>query len=960
MEITKKKSKILVICMVLMMVLGIIIPTANDRVYAADGTITIKVGREIDYSSHFTHYFYAGDKDSPVYCAQPQLPTPPSGSYAYNFISPTSMLAKCLYYGYGGPGFYDYTDKQLKGSWDGEDDAYCLTHIIISIAYDKTTSVDVDPFVGLSGAWKTKAQTLYNYINTLPDPPKNYRAYSIKVSGCQDILGSFNDVGNIKIVKSSADKSMTDGNACYSLAGAKYGLYYGNTLIDTITTDSDGVGILENVLVANYTIKEISASKGYALDIKSYNCKVSDNTTTTLNVKEQPKDDPIGILLRKGDAETEKPLPQGSGTLQNAIYEVKYYKHTASGKSLAATWRFKTDKNGIAHFAKSDLDTSFKNSKFYYSAAGDPCIPLGTITVQEVKAPEGYLLNSKMYTREITAGSGTVESVYTYNTPEIGSDAEVAEQPKRGDLKLVKVKDGNMQRLANVQFKITSKTTGESHIVCTDENGVIDTSSSWNSHKTDTNGGTSESGVWFGEIGAIDDDKGALLYDYYTLDEIRGENNKNLKLLKNVEFRIYRDSSVLDLGTVTDDVVRINTTAIDSETKNHISFADGKATIIDTVKYKGLIEGREYTISGTLMDKATGEPVIVDGKKLTSEESFTCRNEDGTVDIKFNFNANNLKGKTLVVFEKCFDVVAKEEIASHEDINDIEQSIAIPEIGTKAIGKKTGLNIVSNTGKQAIIDTVKYENILKDEKYELKTWLVDENGSSIFGIKPVIKEFIAKDSNGSIATEISFDAEKMEGHDVIVFEELYIINKDSGKKEIVADHKNVNSKEQTISIPKIGTKASVEGTKDNVLKPSGKQTLVDTISYSNLISGKEYKIRTWLVDENGKKIEGTEIENKFVAEKKNGEVKVKITFDTSKLMGDKVVFFEEVYLLDSDSEILVGEHKDKTDDNQTLTIDRPIDSPKTGDNNIVWIFLIIAILAGGSAFALFRKNEKNE
>ena len=65
-----------------------------------------------------------------LYCAQPQLPSPKEGTYSYSFLSPDSMLAKCLYYGYGGPGFSDYTDRQLSGQWDGEDDAYCLTHII--------------------------------------------------------------------------------------------------------------------------------------------------------------------------------------------------------------------------------------------------------------------------------------------------------------------------------------------------------------------------------------------------------------------------------------------------------------------------------------------------------------------------------------------------------------------------------------------------------------------------------------------------------------------------------------------------------------------------------------------------------------------------------------------------------------------------------------------------------------
>lgn len=792
--ITGTRRKILVVLLALTIVFTTMIPSSNDEAYAADGTISLKVGRTINYSGFFTHYFYAGDKDNPVFCAQPQLPAPSGGTYSYSFLSPTSMLAKCLYYGLGGPGYEAYTDKQLSGSWDGEDDAYALTHIVISIAYDRTTTADVDPFAGLDSTWKAKAQALYNYISTLPAPPANYRSYIIRNGGCQDILGSFNDTGSIKIVKSSRDKTMTDNNSCYSLAGAKYGVYYGSRLIGTITTDANGAGTLDNVLVANYTIKEISASKGYAIDASSYNCSVKNETTTTVSVTEQPKDDPIAILLEKGDGETDKATPQGGAKLENAVYEIKYYKHTASGKVLDRTWRVKTGANGIAHLSDTDLDKTFDNSPFFYSAAGDPCFPLGTVTVQEVKAPEGYLLNSKIYTTEITEGTGIVESVYTYNTPKIGSADEVAEQPKRGDIKFVKVKDGTMQRLANVQFKITSKTTGESHIVCTDENGMVDTSSSFNSHKTDTNEGTFESGLWFGEPSAVDDEKGALLYDWYTLDEIRGESNEGLKLAKDVEFRVYRDSAVVDLGTVTDDVVKIKTTALDSDTKNHISLADNKVTIIDTVEYRNFTEGKKYKMQGTLMDRETGKAVEVDGKKVTVEKEFTCRDENGTIEMEFTFDATKLGGTDVVVFEKAYDVEAKEVITTHEDINDDNQRVTIPKIGTKAIGESSGTNVISYQGKQTIIDTISFENLLPGQKYVAKTWLVDANGNKISGINPVETSFTAETPDGTVDVKITFDAVDLAGNKVVVFEEISLDGK------VVGEHKDVNDNNQTVTV----------------------------------------------------------------------------------------------------------------------------------------------------------------
>lgn len=905
------RRRLLVLFLTFVIVFTGIIPSTTEKAYAADGTITLKVGRVIDYSAWGTHYFYAGEKDHPVFCSQPQMAAPDAGSYEYNFIKPTSMLAKCLYYGLGGPGFEDYTDKKLRGQWDGEDDAYALTHIVISIAYDETTSASVDPYYGLNDTWKTKAKNLYEYIKDLPDPPKNYKAFRIRNEGCQDILGSFNDTGSIKLEKKSANTAITSGSTDYSLKGAKYGVYCDGNLIGTITTDADGKGSLDNVLVEDYVIKELEPSKGYAIDATAHNCKVKTDETTTVTVKEKPKNDPIGILLEKGDAEKNKAVPSGGCTLKGAVYEIKYYKHTSDGKKLDRTWRVKTNEKGIAHLSEADLDKSFDNDKFYVSDAGDPCIPLGTVTVQEVKAPEGYFINDKVYTTDITDDGKDIESVYTYNTPKIGSAVQMAETPKRGDIILVKVKDGTMQRLANVQFKITSKTTGESHIVCTDENGMIDTRNSFNAHKNDTNGGTSESGLWFGEIKAIDPAKGALLYDYYTLDELRGDNNKGLKLAKDIEFRIYRDSAVVDLGTITDDEITLKTKAVDSETGNHISLADNKVTIIDTVQYEHFNVGKTYKIKGTLMDRDTGKPVMVNGQAVTSETEFKCSQEDGTVKVTFEFDATELAGTNVVVFEKAFDAETDEEFVSHEDINDDGQRITIPEIGTQALGENTKANIVGNCGTQTIIDTVAYEKLLPGEKYTLKTWLVDKDGNQIEGIEPVETSFTAEAESGTAEAKISFEADALNGQDVTVFEEVYL------GSALVGEHKDTEDEDQTVSIPEIGTKAIGEDTGKNIVNNHGMQTIVDTVGYANLIAGKTYTMKTWLVDKEGKALEGVEpVETEFTAEAEDGSMEAEITFDAEKLAGKDVIVFEEIAL----DGAVIGEHKDVNDEDQTVNV----------------------------------------
>lgn len=186
--------------------------------------------------------------------------------------------------------------------------------------------------------------------------------------------------------------------------------------------------------------------------------------------------------------------------------------------------------------------------------------------------------------RKIT-GTGQNESVSCFQT------AVVEQQPYRGDLEFVKVSDGDQQRLANVPFSIMSKTTGEGHIIVTDRNGYASTASSWAKHTVNTNGGTSSAdGIWFG-TSVPDDSKGALLYDTYVVEELRCETNENMNLLK-FEVAVYKDSVTIQLGTLTDDSIELETTALDKKTGYHLAKPEESVTLIDTVEYEGLKRGR--------------------------------------------------------------------------------------------------------------------------------------------------------------------------------------------------------------------------------------------------------------------------------------------------------------------------------------------------------------------------------
>lgn len=287
--------------------------------------------------------------------------------------------------------------------------------------------------------------------------------------------------GSLELIKSSANQTITNGNSCYSLKGAVYGLYQNGIEIARKTTDVNGYAKFENVTAGNYDLKEITPPKGYALDKTIYPVTINSSQTTRVDVKDYPQSDPVSILLGKVDKDTTQNMPQGSASLEGAEFTIKYYavqsdKDPAeTGKKPVRTWIMKTDENG-----KCRLDEKYKVSgdEFWKNPFGVATLPLGTITIQETKAPKGYLLNEEIFVRQITS-KGTAESVETYNMPTI------EEEVICGDIQLVKYGETNdepgdsgadiKKPLKDIKFHLTSKTTGDVYTIITDEQGVATT-----------------------------------------------------------------------------------------------------------------------------------------------------------------------------------------------------------------------------------------------------------------------------------------------------------------------------------------------------------------------------------------------------------------------------------------------------------------------------------------------------
>ena len=411
-----------------------------SRGRAARISVDLDVGRRISYDGYSTNYFTV--EGNTAYCLEPAVPTPSSGRYSAKVLSNNSDLARALWYvvdgpgaeelyaWYGSEGYWQVTDPWINGVRP-YDERYSYSHMFLSwiyadfdwdTAFYGTTIPDQPWYDLLKADYKNKLGD----IRRMDAPPSGFSAYVIDTGSGTQVMGGWSYVpsGFAQIEKSSANPDLTDGNSCYSLAGAEYGVYTDaacKNKVGTLTTKANGTSNKLELETGKYYIKETKAPKGFALDSKVYTVTITSNNTSTVKVKDLPQSDPVAILLGKIDRETTQNMPQGSASLENAEFTVKYYSGfynsdpAESGTKAVRTWVFKTNANGFVRF---DESAKVSGDDFYYMSNGDVTLPLGTITIQETKAPTGYLLNDEVFVRQITS-EGTAEGVNTYNEPEI-------------------------------------------------------------------------------------------------------------------------------------------------------------------------------------------------------------------------------------------------------------------------------------------------------------------------------------------------------------------------------------------------------------------------------------------------------------------------------------------------------------------------------------------------------------
>ncbi len=447
MNIGKWKVVLLVLCSICILSA---IPLVSINASAGSVTGYQKITWGISTGRYYVNHIHA-------FCAQYNKTWPTVGTTIERIeLCTNEVLRKALYYGYNGPSNQLGTDER----------AHVLTAIAISDANIGERET------GASAKYDEFYWDIVNNPDKYPSPPSNFKAYmAITVSDELQNLAFYEmeKDGYASAVKISEKPSLTEGNSCYSLAGAQYGIYKDKSLSDSsrvaiLTTDERGQSNTVQLTPGTYYAYEIKAPKGYEKSDKLTAFQVVAEQVTKLQFSDTPKVKDIDILLKKIDADTNLDKPQGAATLRGAQFTVKYFpglweQHTnpeSLGVSPSRTWIFETDEEGIVKYTEK------------YRTSGHSLydsLPLGTLVIQETKASEGYMLNEEIFVRQLTEGE---TGIFAYQPPII------SEQVITYDLVLHK-SDFNEKVLEGVEFTLYSDKECQQEIQkgVTDGNGEL-------------------------------------------------------------------------------------------------------------------------------------------------------------------------------------------------------------------------------------------------------------------------------------------------------------------------------------------------------------------------------------------------------------------------------------------------------------------------------------------------------
>ena len=710
--------------------------------------------------------------------------------------------------------------------------------------------------------------------------------------------------------------------------------------VKNIVTDKNGVAKTPaNCLpYGKYIIRETATNDGYLNTSNEMRVTVSeDGKMYSFNAK----DDIVrgGVEITKHDIETGTGDPLGGASLDGTQFQVK----SLNDKPVIV---------GGVTYTKGQVIQPLLTIEDGHASSDAQWLPFGLYSIQEVKAGEGYLLTDGEEHRFRISKDGALVNPF---------DGAFENQVMRSDLEFTKKGEDGQDRLAGVAFKLTSKTTGESHVVVTDENGYFSSASSWNKHTHETNANDwaldaegvidsskldATAGVWFGGT-TPDDSKGALPYDTYLIEELRCTANEGYQLIE-TSVIVSRDGKVYDFGTLTDVKASITTKAYDPMDGDSL-VGMGEVKVSDKVTYANLFPNRDYKLTAELHDSATGDVLLdASGHPITVEKRFTAQSPTGFEVVEFTIDTIALGGKTITVYEKLYDDGGS-LIAEHTDKSDVNQQVTViePEIGTTAVDGADGDKNVATDDKATVTDRVAYKNLIPGKEYTVKGTLhikkTDDEGKVTEEIlkvdgKPVTAEttFTPESAEGTVDVTFTFDSLSLKDKThLVAFESL----EHDGHE--LASHADIEDEGQTVTVrnPRISTTALDGIDKDKNVVTDDETVIIDTVAYENLVPGREYTLKGSMqvkAEKDGKPVakplevggKPVKAETTFTPEKSDGTANVTFRFSSRDIEpGTELVMFES---LERGGNVLAT-HEDIGDVNQTVTVTAPAISTSARD-----------------------------
>lgn len=611
-------------------------------------------------------------------------------------------------------------------------------------------------------------------------------------------------------------------------------------------------------------------------------------------------------------------------------------------------------------------------------------LSFGDYEIKEVRTSAGYIIT------DITPRKFSVDKQGEYAIPELtaeqrqiitdsikdGTNEEnygkvFMNTPKRGDFFFEKVISTINDRVHTL-FILTNSTTGESHVIATDLNGIYDTRE-WGGQKNTNNtncldylletydpanppivmdeveaklkseGKTMYCGLWMSKTQSgytapvVDSNDsgervGSLPFGQYTLTEMSTDTNAGYKLIT-FEFYVGEETKYTDitkelfspvnLGTLDDATLEpeMKSYAFEAETNEQYIHIGQEVTIKDKVTItQALDKGKTYILKTAVVDKKTGNFIKDINGNTYAEKEFEAVAESGIQYTEFTINAANYGDRDIVVYEYLYEKGADSPFLTHTDINDVKQTLHVFGFQTEATDNETGTHYGNGEATEHMItDKVSYDGLNVGTEYTIKGTLYDKttnlpfldiNGNEVHAEKT----FVCEKESGTETVTFTFRA-NMKDTTIVVFEDLY-----DGDK-LVASHADIEDENQTVYYPYLHTTANDNVTHSHYgkLTETKEYEIVDKVDYYNLEVGKQYTIKGILMDKATNKpfidINGNEVvaEKIFTASKTNGTENITFTFKTDKV-GFTTVVFEDLYATGK----LLATHEDIEDAEQTV------------------------------------------